>query len=399
MIQKLQRKFVLITMLSLLVVLAVIIAGMNIVSYTGLVQEADDLLELLAENRGHFPEYGGPMNKLPPHMSPELPFETRYFTVTLDPDTREVLHIDTGRIAAIDTEEAARLAAHAKGDRGFVRDYRFLRHTEEENERLIFMDMGRRLDSFRRFLFASVGISLAGYIVVFLLVLFLSGKVVRPVSDSYEKQKRFITDAGHELKTPLTIIRADTDILEMEQGGSEWLTDIRKQTDRLASLTEDLVYLARLEEGARQVQNVEFPLSDVVTETAQSFLSLAQTQGKELSVQVTPMLSTTGDSKAISQLVSILLDNAIKYSPAGGSIALTLEKHTKGICLTVTNDAAVDKKQLSQLFDRFYRGDRSAPGHGIGLSVARAIVTTHGGRITADTPTENTLRITALFPR
>lgn len=402
MIKKLQIRFVLITMLSLLAVLALIIGGMNIVSYRKVVADADELLELLSDNKGRFPEFGGHGGKLPPHLSPELPYETRYFTVTLDSATGEAVHIDTGRIAAVDSGEAIRLAEHAKGDRGFVRQYRFLRHRDGSNTRLIFLDLGRQLDTFRGFLVASISISLAGYLVVFLLVLVLSNRVVRPISDSYEKQKRFITDAGHELKTPLTIIRADTDILEMELGENEWLSDIQKQTDRLAALTADLVYLARLEEAGERPVMIDFALSDVVTETAQSFLAPAQTQGKTLELSVTPMISMKGDERAMTQLVSILLDNALKHSAPGSSIFLSLEKSSKLITLSVTNTVAqpLDKVQLSRLFDRFYRVSdaRSGGGHGIGLSIARAIVQNHSGRIAADTPADDTLRISAIFP-
>lgn len=401
MIKKLQIRFVLITMLSLFVVLSVIITGMNIVSYRGVVRDADQLLELLSENKGRFPEFEGPIHKLPHGMSPEIPYETRYFTVTVDADDNA--QADVGRIAAVDQETAIRYAGQAKGDRGFVESFRFIRRIDGDNCQLVFVDCGRRLDAFHSFLVTSIVISLAGYLLVFLLVLFLSNRVVRPISDSYEKQKRFITDAGHELKTPLTIIRADTDILEMELGENEWLSDIQKQADRLSTLTADLVYLARLEEADHRIAAVDFPLSDVVSETAQSFQSLAQTQGKEFVLTVTPMLSMHGESKAITQLVSILLDNAVKYSPAGGRIHLLLEKQSKQILLSVTNDTldTMGKKQLFQLFDRFYRGDsaRASKGHGIGLSIAKAIVTTHGGHITADAPAENTLRISAVFPQ
>ena len=129
MIKKLQLKFVLLTMLSLLLVLAVIIAGMNIVSYRGVVEDADELLELLSENEGHFPDFGGgPPGKLPHHMSPELPYETRFFTVTTDAETGKVIHIDTGRIAAVNASTAREFAQRAEGDRGFVEQYRFLRY-------------------------------------------------------------------------------------------------------------------------------------------------------------------------------------------------------------------------------------------------------------------------------
>ena len=403
MIKKLQFRFVLITMLSLLVVLAVIIAGMNIVSYQSMVEDADMLLELLSENKGRFPEFGiGPGNKLPPNLSPELPYETRYFSVTLDSATGEIKYIDTGRIAAVDKERAAEFAKAARGDRGFAEEFRYIRRTEGSQQRLIFMDCGRRLDSFHSFLATSISISLAGYILVFLLVLFLSNRVVRPISDSYEKQKRFITDAGHELKTPLTIIRADADILEMDLGDNEWLSDIKKQADRLTSLTGDLVYLARMEEVGSKPVMLDFALSDVVNETAQSFLALAQTQEKQFTLSVAPMVSMKGDEKAMTQLVSILLDNALKYAPINGQIHLSLEKQGKTIHLTVTNTTvqALPREQLSRLFDRFYRGNdaRSGQGHGIGLSVARAITENHNGRISSDLPAENMLRITAIFP-
>ena len=404
MIKRMQRKFVLMCMLSLLVVLAVIIVGMNIVNYHNTVAEADELLELLSENQGQFPSIGGGHGgKLPPNMSPELPYETRYFTVSFHADSGKIIQANTGRIAAVDTAKAIEYAQQAEGERGFVGEYRFIRQTENGVEQLVFMDCGRKLDACRSFLINSLTIAAIGYCMVFLLVLFFSNRIVRPLSQSYEKQKRFITDAGHELKTPLTIIRADADVLEMELGGNEWLEDIQKQADRLSALTEDLVYLARMEESEKTAVLIDFPISDVVTETAQSFLAPAQTQNKKLELAVTPMLSAKGDEKAISQLVNILLDNALKYSPADSQITLRLEKQGRNIHLSVTNATAetMSREQLSALFDRFYRGDssRTSRGHGIGLSIAKAVALAHGGKITADTPADRTLRITALLPQ
>lgn len=401
MIKKLQLKFVLICMLSLLVVLSVILVGMNIVNYQNVITEADELLALLSENKGRFPSLGGPGGMLPPHMSPELPYETRYFTVTMDEQTGAIIHIDTGRIAAVDTQDARRFAGRAEGSRGFVEEFRYIRCDEGQQERLIFLDCGRRLDACRDFLLTSVLISLIGYALVFLLVLFFSSRIARPFAESYEKQKRFITDAGHELKTPLTIIRADADVLEMELGKNEWLEDIQRQTARLSALTADLVLLSRMEERT-DLPMIEFPISDVVAEIGQSFLAPAQTQGKRLSLQISPMLTIRGNDRAIAQLTSILLDNAVKYAPADTLILLRLEKQGRSILLIVDNETVqpLGKEQLAQLFDRFYRGDsaRATQGHGIGLSVAKAIVTAHGGKITAAMSGTDTLRITAQLP-
>ena len=171
--------------------------------------------------------------------------------------------------------------------------------------------------------------ALSGYLISFFIILFFSGKIVRPVAESHEKQKRFITDAGHEIKTPLTIIKADVDILEMELGENEWLSDIQKQANRLTSLTNDLVYLSRMEETNNSIQMIEFPLSDVVSETASSFQALAQTQGKLFQCNIQPMISFTGNEKALQQLTNILLDNALKYSPTGGTVSITLKGKIK----------------------------------------------------------------------
>lgn len=242
-------------------------------------------------------------------------------------------------------------------------------------------------------------LAVLGLCAVLALLLILSSRIVRPVAESYEKQRRFITDAGHELKTPMTIISADVDLAEMDCGENQWLIDIRRQTQRLTSLTTDLIYLSRMEEEQPRLSPIELPLSDAVEEIAQSFAALATSQGKAFSIRVQPMLSYLGDEKAIRQLVSILLDNALKYSPEGGQLTLTLEKQGRGTLLTVTNtvDKPLERAQLTRLFDRFYRTDQSrnsqTGGYGLGLSIAKRIVLAHKGKIRAEQPDSNTLAI------
>ena len=221
------------------------------------------------------------------------------------------------------------------------------------------------------------------------------------MAESYEKQKRFITDAGHELKTPLTIISADTDLAEVECGENQWLTDIRRQAQRLTGLTHDLIFLSRMEEQP-QLQLLDFPLSDLVEETAQSFLAPAKSQGKTLSLSIQPLLSCTGDEKSLRQLLSILLDNALRYAADGADIAVELQSKGRNILLRVSNPMAhpLDKAALEHLFDRFYRGDaaRSASGYGLGLSIARSIVAAHRGKIRAECPDGVTLTMAVTLP-
>lgn len=243
-----------------------------------------------------------------------------------------------------------------------------------------------------------------GLLAVLILLLILSKRIVRPVAESYEKQKQFITDAGHELKTPMTIISADADLAEMECGENQWITDIRRQAQRLTGLTNDLIYLSRMEEEQPKLQLIDFPLSDVAEEMAQSFQALAKSQEKEFSVHIQPMLSCTGDEKAIRQLLSILLGNALKYSPAGGQMALRLEKQGRMLLLTMSNTSAqpIDQDKLPHLFDRFYRTDQSrnsqTGGYGLGLSIARSIVLAHKGKIRAESPDGRTLTFIVHLP-
>lgn len=401
MIQKLRVKFITASMLSLALVLLVILGGVNAMSYQKVVRDADRILALLSENRGVFPQQTppddrggkpGPIPVLGHGISPETPFESRFFSVLLN-EKGQVLQSDTGQIAAVDDQSAGEMAqaVWSSGNAsGFQGDYRYIRAAEAEGTRFIFVDCGRSLSNFRTTLIASVLVALAGLLAVFLLLLILSKRIVRPVAESYEKQRRFITDAGHELKTPLTIIGADLDLVEQELEGNEWLQDIRCQVRRLTGLTQDLIFLSRMEEETPPIQPIEFPLSDLTEEMAQSFQGLAKAQGKGLVLSIQPMLSYTGDENAIRQLLSILLDNALKYTPDDGEVEIALKKEGRMIRLSVSNtiDRPMEREMLDRLFDRFYRGDQSRSsqtgGYGLGLSIAKGIVLAHRGKIRAE---------------
>lgn len=395
-------------MSAFLLVLTIIIGGINIVNYGDVVDEADELLSILSENKGTFPiDPSGKNSHLPPRLSPETPYESRYFTVILNKNTGAVIQTETGRIASVDTGEAieyAKAALRGSQSTGFLDHYRYMIRQEDSRVQITFLDCGRKLDSFKGFLLTSIGISLMGYVIVFVLISFFSNRIIRPISESYEKQKRFITDAGHEIKTPLAIINADTDVLAMELGENEWLEDIQKQTQRLTSLTNDLVMLSKMEESESSMQMMDFPFSEVVQDTLCSFQSMAQTQNKELRFHVEPLLSLYGNEKAITQLVNILLENALKYSPDSSVVSLTAIKQNRTIRLSVSNATIepLPKDSIPLLFDRFYRIDPSrnsqTGGNGIGLSVAKAIVMTHKGKISASAVNDSLLEITAVLP-
>ena len=331
MIKKLRVKLIVASMISLLLVLVTIVGTMSILNYHKIISDADKVLAILVENDGRFPDSFAhpdtPKEQEEPKkddrlLSPELPYESRYFSVVLNEDGN-VVFCDTGKIAMINTETAIKYAKQvweSGKEKGIIGDYRYCINTTDEGTRVIFLDCRRNFNTFQSFIITGIGVSVAGLLAVLVLLILLSARIVKPFSENYEKQKRFITDAGHELKTPLTIIDADTEILEMDYGENEWISDIQNQTKRLAELTNSLIFLAKMEEEQTKIPMLEFPISDMVEETVETFQALAKVQNKTLTSDIEPMLSLKGDEKAIRRLITILLDNAVKYSGEEGKI-------------------------------------------------------------------------------
>mgnify|MGYP001126939226 CR=1 FL=1 len=203
----------------------------------------------------------------------------------------------------------------------------------------------------------------------------------------FERQKQFITDAGHELKTPITVIGTSLKVLEMEVGKQKWIDKAMAQTEKLTSLVNSLVTLSRMDEEDSPLRMEDFPVSDAVRETAETFVDFAASKGHELRLSITDGLTYRGDEYAVRQLVSILLDNAVKYALPDSPIEFSLEKAKRGVVLRSSNaceDVAPENAQ--KLFDRFYRADQSrssGSGFGIGLSIARSIAEGHHGSIRA----------------
>ena len=456
MIRNLRRRFIGITMLSVILVLTLLIGGINLANYRSINKNLDLRLDLLEENGGsldaerraqrpeeqhsgeqpqgqpgenppndrlmpqeaHGPEgeppkreagFGGHFSFFPRSLSAESFFDTRYFTVSIGSDG-QVTDIDDANIATMPEEAAKALALslyEKKASSGYFGEYKYraISKTAEDGApytMYLFLNAARELETYRFFLFASILISVVGSLLILLLVVILSKIAVRPIAESYEKQKRFITDASHEIKTPLAIIEANTEVVEMENGESEWTKSIRNQIRRLSSLTQKLVFLSRMDEESTKLTVTEFDLSDAVLETAEGFSGSALSSGRTLTLSIAPSLTYKGDKAMLSQLVSLLLDNAMKYASEGSEVRLTLEPFHKGKrTIRLVEENAVDeieKGDLDILFERFYRSDpsrsSSTGGHGIGLSVAAAIVRAHNGSIHAKSEDGHSIRFT-----
>ncbi len=423
MIRRLRHSFVGITMLSVILVLTLLMGTINVVNYISKDRSNAQLLQMLADNNGSMPSETSPPNAQPSgndstppekpagsdtkpqNWSAETPYETRYFSVTLN-ENDETVSVDTGKIAAISSSDAISLvqSLSASGKTsGYSGNYKFCTATNSSGQTIyIFLDCTRDLSSVRQFLRYSLLISLGGIVAIFFVAVLLSRRAVRPIAESYEKQKHFITDASHEIKTPLAVIASCTDVLEMEQGESKWSQGIRSQVDRLTELTQGLVSLARMDEHTGLLVSEEVNFSELLEETVNPFILMAQKKNQQFQLHCQPDIKIQGDKRMLQQLCSILADNAVKYTPDGGNIAFTLQQKGRKISFVAENDAeGLSAGNQKQLFDRFYRGDQSrssqCPGYGIGLSLAQSIVSAHGGKIEATSRDGTSLTITVQF--
>ena len=425
MIDKLRKRFIRITMLSVTGVLVVLMTAINLFNFVSADRSAGQRLELLASGGGAFPAGANeqlpktadqPMGDQPPaeksqkkktgekKLSPEAPYETRFFCVTLNA-AGEATWVKTDYIAAVQPDEAGAIAQGlqaAEKTHGCSGSYKYLAQTlDDGSARYIFLDCTRSLNSFRSFLGISALVSLGGLGAVLLLVVLLSRRAIRPMAESYEKQKQFITDAGHEIKTPLTIIDSCTEVIEMEQGESKWTQGIRGQVRRLTALTASLVSLTRMDEAEGHLDMQELALTEVVDDALEPFTLLAQSRGLALQRELQSDLHLRGSEAALRQLCSILADNAVKYARKDTTISFRLRQKGRRVYLSCENQAeGLTRGSYDRLFDRFYRADASrsqVQGYGIGLSLARAIVTAHGGKISAESPDGASLVVTAVL--
>lgn len=408
MIQKLRRRFISGTMLAVCIVMLVLCIAINIINYISTNQSLTEMLQLIYDNSGTIPTYTGTdtgteagqekpeKQKDPGGFSAETPYSTRYFVLTYT-DNGELENADLRHIAAVTAENAEEYLAVARSstsEYGYTGNYKYyIASTGEGQNMAVFLDCQQELHAIRVFALDSILVVLICTGLVYVLVLLFSQRAVGPVLKNMEKQKQFITDASHELKTPLTVITTSLKVLEMEVGQQKWIDKAQAQSERMGELINDLITLSRLDEETSSIRFSLFNISEAVAETAESFQDFSLARGHTLHLDIPADLTYNGNEYAVRQLVSILIDNAVKYADADTPISLSLARNKRGILLKSHNFCSgISPEDAAQLFDRFYRVDKSrsrqAGGFGIGLSIARSIVEAHRGSIRAEIPAE-----------
>ncbi len=300
-------------------------------------------------------------------------------------------------------KKAANVIINSNSDRGklTVGDYN-LRYMKQESPRMmsggriVFLDRTLEISTINRMLFIFVIIGSIGVVMIFGISILLANWTIKPVDRAWNQQKQFVADASHELKTPLTVISANTDVilsnkLDTVQSQSKWLNYIKDETVRMTKLVNSLLYIAKYDSNELKFASVQFNVSDVVENICLQYETLVFESGKTLETEISENVIMKGDEDKIKQLVNILLDNARKYSTENGKIKLVLNRDTKSgkVNIIVSNTSnPIEKEKLEKLFDRFYRLDdsrnRKTGGSGLGLNIAKSIVDVHGGSIKAE---------------
>jgi signal transduction histidine kinase len=390
--KKLRKKIVLGVFMSTTVVFALTVLIMGMAFHARLARQADQMTDILIKNNGTMPSVSE-LHKLEPSQRPidfsfekESLYRLRYFSVKFSGDSATC---DLSHVATVNEDTAVKMANKAKAggkELGYIDDFRF--RVSNDGTLVVFLDYSNELSGIGQIVVLLIIVSAFFVATITLLFWFLSKRIVRPFEENSRMQKQFITDASHELKTPLAIISANAEVLAYKDGENEWINNITSQVKRISELVNELLALNRLEE-VEEIADIEpVDLSQKVNEIADTFEQVFAGKNAELVREIQPDVILNCNPAQLERLVSVLIENSSKYVSDNGEVRITLRKDMRHTYLTIFNTCETDPDtDYSHLFDRFYRPDSSRTsktgGHGVGLSIAKRIVTLHNGTIEA----------------
>lgn len=418
MIKRLRKKFILTNMLLVALVLITVFGVLVGYNYQRLVRQSEEAMRTALKWSDDAPppvfQFGASHEEEMEEQGEERRFTmVPVFVVLLDEDGGPA-QVTGGNNVEVSDQVVAQAVAAATEESGAISGLnpRYLQDTDRgggENSRIAFADMGWETDSLWPLIRSSLlvgALALGGFFVISLM---LSGLALKPAEEAWEQQRRFVADASHERKTPLTVILTNTGILLAHSGDTiaqqqKWVEYIRDEAQRMRALVEDLLFLAKSDAG-KETAPVTAPVdvSELTWSALLPFEPVAFEQGVEMESEIADQLTVQGNADQLRRLVAILLDNAVKYAGNGGRVKLVLSRPERGgVCLTVHNTGpAIPPEHLPHLFERFYRADdsraRTSGGYGLGLAIAKRIVDGHGGSITVssreDASTDFTVRL------
>lgn len=397
MISRLKKKFIFINMICVTVILIAAFGAVLVASYARIEKDSSFALKAAAERSNRMDDKNKPILEIGgPKGFEKQPSNFTIFTVKLNESNQiDALLGDNVEVTDEVLQEVVTKSLESNKTTGILWDYslRYMLNRNQNVNEIIYYDLSNDITSMIHLIKNCLVVGVASLLAFFLISVYLANWALRPVEKSWESQRQFIADASHELKTPLTVILANADILSAHKKDTiehqyKWIDYIKAEASHMSGLVNDLLFLAKSDAARENIVFTEVNVSDIVWNCYLPFESLVFEQGKHLEADISPDIMLQGDAVKLKQLIMILLDNACKYTEKNGSIKVGLYQKTEKnkIYLTVNNSGKpIAVEHLNHLFERFYRAEESRArekgGYGLGLSIAKTITEMHKGKI------------------
>ncbi|PXV96062.1 phospho-acceptor domain-containing protein [Lachnotalea glycerini] len=404
MISKLKKKFIFINMIFVTVILIFAFGAVLVSSFLRVDENSRIAIQTSVDRNNRLDEKNKPVLEIGTHpANDKQPTSFTVFTVRLD-ENNNIKNLIGDYVEVSDQvlEQIVSTCVESNKDSGILWDMslRYLKNSNIHGNEIIFYDLSDDISSMFHLVKNCLIVGIGSFLAFLLISVFLANWALKPVEKSWESQRQFIADASHELKTPLTVILANADILSAHKKDTienqyKWIDYIKAEASHMSSLVNDLLFLAKSDAARENIVLTEVNLSDIMWNCYLPFESLAFEQEKNLDAEIASDILIQGDSGKLKQLIMILLDNACKYTEKNGSIKVKLytKPEKEKIYLTVNNTGEpISQEHLSHLFERFYRAEESRArekgGYGLGLSIAKTIVDMHRGKISVTSTKE-----------
>lgn len=405
MTKRLTKQIIVLSMVCMGVILAVIVAAMNVINYKNLITDLDEINHILIRSvDDNFETIEGEKSKNKENTIRRIKNGSRYFRVSFDEDGN-AFRIRKRYVDYLSNEEITKYAKtilRSEQKSGFIGEFRYHREAFGNQTRVVGIYAHDKLEDFNSFLKTSILMAVIGYVIVYVILRYGVRRFVEPIEEANRKQRRFIADAGHEIKTPLAVISVNVDVLKMEQEENECLDDISKQVKRLNNLTQDLLYLTNMGEVEKEFETKKLDFSQLLKDAEHVFKTMAEHEGKKITSRITEHLSVKGNPEMLDKLIYILFDNAVKYATENSEISVSLKEEKKMVCLEMGNETQEEIEKAEEVFERFYRAKNSREsdkaGYGIGLSIAKSAVELHKGSIEVQLLDEHYFMVRVLLP-
>lgn len=422
MFKKLRNRFLILNLVIISVMLLISFTSIYAITHKNIYTQIDMDLDKLSGNddKGNKPKINGDMPNDKQMDAPQNdftkgqgPMERYAFTVTTDGNWNKLSTFSRFSISDEFYESAKKAAINKKVNRGYISvddtDLAFVINHTSGGYNLYFLDITFQKNTLRSLIYTFTIVAFFMLIIIFLISRFFANRSIQPIKEAFDKQKQFIADASHELKTPLTVINTNVDVLlsnkdDLIHNQSKWLYYIKSEAERMNKLTSDLLYLAQVDYSDVKMIFSDFNLSEAVEHIILTMEGVVFENNIALHYDIEPNLIVSGNIEQLKQVIMIFLDNAIKYTDKKGKINLVLNKAHNKINLSVTNTGkGIPEEHISKIFNRFYRTDKSrardSGGYGLGLSIAKAIVEQHNGKISVKSIVDKETTFTIELPK